>query len=155
MPSFKHTFCKTLILLFFIQGILISCSTKDSKGKKLTYQAVHNGDTAVLHLTAIDSSFYGQLERSHINLGKDSGYVRGKISGDTLQGDYYFKPFDTDKRERMPVAFLKKNNQLILGKGAIMIYLKIPYFDKKVPIDYTNPEFVFEKVNADKQLKLN
>ncbi len=71
--------------------------------------------------------------------------MRGDIKGDTLRGDFHFIS-NGGSWKRIPLALLKKENKLILGKGVIGTYFNLPCFVPGVPIDYKNSEFVFEQI---------
>ncbi len=72
--------------------------------------------------------------------------MRGIIVGDTLKGSFYYSPYGGGVLKRYPIALLKRKNKLLLGKGVISVYMGIPNFIKGEPIDYSNPEFIFEEV---------
>jgi hypothetical protein len=134
-----------LLCLMFL--FLISCNSKEEKDKynHSFYLAVKNKDTAVLDLNINDKRFYGRYEISHYKIGKDFGDVRGDINGDTLRGDFHYISFGGEWK-RIPLALLKKENKLFLGKGVIGTYFNLPCFIPDVPIEYNNPEFVFEEM---------
>ncbi|OYX84897.1 MAG: hypothetical protein B7Y83_06640 [Flavobacteriales bacterium 32-34-25] len=77
---------------------------------------------------------------------KDSGEIRGIISGDTLKGSFYYSSYGGGTLKRYPVAMLKRENKWLLGKGVISIYMGIPSYLKTEPIDYSDPKFIFEEV---------
>lgn len=134
-------------IFLFICLLLASCNSKEDKEKynhKL-YRAVNNKDTAVLDIHINDKRFYGRYEISHYGTGKDSGDVRGDLRGDTLRGDYHYISFGGNWK-RVPIAILQKNEKLYLGKGVIGTYFNLPCFVPEVPIDYKNPEFIFERI---------
>lgn len=134
------------IFLFFCL-LFISCNSKEDKDKynHVFYRAVSNKDTAVLDIHINDKRFYGRYEISHYKIGKDSGDVRGDIKGDTFRGDYHYVSFGGSWK-RIPIALLKKDNKLFLGKGVIGTYFNLPCFVPEVPIEYNNSEFVFERI---------
>jgi hypothetical protein len=51
-----------------------------------------------------------------MDIMKDSGYVRGKIVGDTLLGAYYYKSYGGLGLSK-PIALLMKEDKLLLGSG--------------------------------------
>ncbi len=128
-------------------AILLACADGKEKGKQFYYRAINDRDTALLHFTKLeDNSFFGQYEIRYGQFQKDSGEVRGIISGDTIKGSFYYQPYGGGVLKRYPIALLKQKNKLLLGEGVISVYMGIPSFLKGEPIDYSNPEFVFEEI---------
>lgn len=128
-------------------AMLYNCGDATKEGKYFYYRAVNNADTALLSFTKLeDNRFFGQYEIRYEGFHKDSGEVRGIISGDTIKGSFYYSPYGGGVLKRYPVALLKRNNKLILGKGVISVYMGIPSFLKGDTIDYSNSEFVFEEI---------
>ncbi|MDR7371579.1 hypothetical protein [Flavobacterium aquidurense] len=138
---------KTFIIVFVSALLLISCNSKEDKEKynHVFYRAVHKKDTAILDININDRRFYGRYEILYHRIGKDSGDVRGDLKGDTLRGDFHFIS-NGGSWKRIPIALLKKENKLFLGKGVIGTYFNLPLFIPEVPIEYNNSEFVFEKI---------
>lgn len=138
---------KNFITVFILFTFLISCNSKEDKDQynRVFYRAVNGQDTAILDIKLNDKRFYGRYEISYHKIGKDSGDVRGDLKGDTLRGDFHFIS-NGGSWKRIPIALLKKDNKLILGKGIIGTYFNLPLFLPDVPIEYNNAEFVFEKV---------
>ncbi|RKR05398.1 hypothetical protein C8C83_4745 [Flavobacterium sp. 90] len=138
---------KKIILVSLSIIFLISCNNKEDKSQynQVMYRAVHNKDTAILNLNINDKRFYGRYEISYYKIGKDSGDVRGDIKGDTLRGDYHYIS-NGGSWKRTPIAILKKENKLFLGKGVIGTYFNLPLFMPDQPIEYNKAEFVFEEV---------
>ena len=124
-----------------------SCAKDNKKEKRFFYRAINDEDTAILRFTKLeDNRFFGQYEIRYGESRKDSGEVRGIIVGDTIKGSFYYHPYGGGVLKRYPVSLLKQNNKLLLGKGVISVYMGIPSFLKGDPIDYSNPEFVFEEI---------
>ena len=138
---------KNFITVSFLSAFLFSCNSKEGKDKynRVSYRAVNGKDTAILDIKINDKRFYGRYEILYHKFGKDSGDVRGDMRGDTLRGDFHFIS-NGGTWKRIPIALLKKDNKLILGKGIIGTYFNLPLFLPDVPIEYNNAEFVFEKV---------
>jgi len=138
---------KNFITVFMLLIFLVSCNSKEDKEKynRIFYRAVHNKDTAILDININDKRFYGRYEILYYKIGKDSGNVRGDLKGDTLRGDFHFIS-NGGSWKRIPIALLKKENKLFLGKGVIGTYFNLPLFIPEVPIEYNNSEFVFEKI---------
>lgn len=143
---------KTLLFTFLMSGILICCNSKEDKDtyKRAVYRGVNKKDTATLTLNRNAERFYGQYEITHYQIGKDSGEVAGNIVGDTLRGSFYYKTHGGSWK-RVPLALLQKGNKLFLGSGVIGTYLNLPCYMPDIPIDYSNPEYLFEEIHATKK----
>lgn len=138
---------KSFFLLIIVFSLIISCNSKDKKEeyKKVLYRAVNGSDTAILTLNINERRFYGSYEILYHSIGKDSGDVRGDFRGDTLRGDFHYIS-NGGGWKRIPIALLKKNNKLYLGKGVIGTIYNLPCFIPEVPLEYKNAEFIFEEV---------
>jgi hypothetical protein len=138
-----------LIILFFILlvSLLYGCN-KENKFKKNEsfYRAINGNDTAFLSLSLNEKHFTGNYEIRYGTVGKDSGDVRGKISGDTLLGLYNYVTYGGNNNI-IPIALLRRGNKIYWGKGLAMSLMNVYFFSKDVQMDYDNSEFVFEKVN--------
>nr|WP_121271189.1 hypothetical protein [Pedobacter schmidteae] len=128
--------------------VIFGCSNGrvDRVDSKTVYRAIDKNDTATLSLRLRDQDFDGQLEINYHNLYTDSGGVTGIVKGDTLKGTYRFQHYGIETWRSIPIAILKKDDQLIMGSGAMEIYIGMTYFKKNAQIDYQNPKFVFKKV---------
>lgn len=137
---------KKLLPFLILMLILFSCNSKDKKSeyKHITYQAVNGKDTAILAININNKRFYGRYEILYHKIGKDSGDVRGDLKGDTLRGDFHFIS-NGGSWKRVPLALLKKEDKLFLGRGTIGIYFNLPCFMPGTPIEYNNSKFVFEE----------
>lgn len=142
MKIFIRTF---LALSVFICG----CDTSgvDHRTLNMKYRAVDKTDTALLHISITDSQFKGQFEIKYHGTVKDSGEVSGYVKGDTLVGNFLFQHYGMELKHRIPIALLNRDHKLIMGIGAMEIYLQRTYFKKNVPIDYKNVKFIFEPIN--------
>jgi hypothetical protein len=136
---------KNFVVVSILSAFLFSCTSKEDKYNRVFYRAVHDKDTAILDLNINGKRFFGRYEILYHEFGKDSGDVRGDFRGDTLRGDFHYIS-NGGTWKRIPIALLKKNNKLILGKGVIGTYFNLPLFLPDVPIEYSNSEFVFEKI---------
>ncbi|MFL9829234.1 hypothetical protein ACSV4D_07445 [Flavobacterium sp. ARAG 55.4] len=135
------SFCTIVCAVFY------SCADANKEGEYFYYRAINDRDTALLRYTKLeDNRIFGQYEVIYSQSRKDSGEIRGIISGDTLKGSFYYHPYGGGVLKRYPVALLKRENKLLLGKGVISIYMGIPFFLKGDTIDYSNPEFIFEEI---------
>lgn len=134
-------------VLIVLCTIIFSCEKNNEKGIQFSYRAVNDKDTALLRYSKLeDNRFFGQYEIMYGGSRKDSGEIRGIISGDTLKGSFYYSSYGGGVLKRYPVAMLKREDKWLLGKGIISIYMGIPFFLKTEPIDYSHPEFVFEEI---------
>lgn len=128
-------------------AIVFSCADGNKKEKQFYYRAIKDKDTVFLNFIKLeDNRFYGQYEIRYGQSRKDSGEVRGIISGDTIKGSFYYQPYGGGVLKRYPIALLKRKKKLLLGKGVISVYMGIPSYLKGDPINYSNPEFVFEEI---------
>jgi hypothetical protein len=141
---------KQIVLLFNLSLLFFSlsgCSQNevDRKVLKSSYIAINGSDTAWLNVVIGDASFKGQCEINFHNKYKDSGNIKGMIKGDTLIGDFHYLRYGLEWK-RIAIALLRKDDKLIMGKGAQGVYLKIPYFIPEIPIKYDSAKFVFQKI---------
>lgn len=129
--------------------ILSACSSSgtDEHEAKIWYQAIAKEDTANLKIKLTDRTFYGQLEINYNGQFKDSGEVSGIVKGDSLLGTYNYEHYGIKEPHRIPIALIKKDKKLIMGVGSMVIYMNIMFFDKKIPVDYQHPKFIFKKIN--------
>ncbi|MFH6962885.1 hypothetical protein ACHRVK_10835 [Flavobacterium plurextorum] len=137
---------KSLLFLFSIFAIIVSCNSKEEKNdyKQVFYRAVNKNDTAILVLNISDKRFFGRYEILYHKIGKDSGDVRGDIKGDTFRGDFHFIS-NGGSWKRVPLALLRKENKLVLGNGVVGTYMNLPCFLPGT-IDYKSSKFTFEEV---------
>ncbi len=142
----KNTTIATIAIPLLLLGMLLySCVHKGKQPKSTLYQAIKDKDTAILALHIDQDRFYGQYEMRYGKMGKDSGEVRGSIKGDSLRGVYTYISYGGSWK-KAPIALLKKNNKLFLGKGVEAILLGEPCYLPEVPVDYTTPGFIFEEI---------
>jgi hypothetical protein len=139
---FKLTFLALIITTYGCE----SRSKADKSDIKTLYSAVNKTDTARFNIKLTDKEFYGQLEINYRGLYKDSGDVTGIVKGDTLKGTFRFQHYGIENWHTIPIALLKKDNKLIMGEGAMEIYMGIYYFKKNMTIDYQAPKFIFQKL---------
>ena len=132
----------TILLLSLLYG----CNFKEKKEDRTFYRAINGKDTALLSLSINKNRFYGQYEIIYGKMGKDSGDVRGEIIGDSLRGVYNYVSYGGSWK-KVPIAFLRKNNTLLLGSGVASSLLGMPIYLPEVPIDYNNSAFIFEEIN--------
>lgn len=142
------------IIISIVTLVLVGCSffNKEEepldKSKLICYMAIDKGDTAWLQIDTTDRKIRGLFTMSYGGIRKMDGQVEGTINGDTLKGHYDFKVNKVDKWYRNPVAFLKKDNKLLMGVGEIIMVWGTGHFDQKVPIDFDKGRFVFSKTTC-------
>ena len=64
-----------------------------------------------------------------------------------IKNDFHYLHYGL-KWKRIAIAFLKKNDQLMMGEAKQTLYLDIPFFAKDTPIKYDSVKFVFKKSNG-------
>lgn len=109
------------------------------------YRATRGADTAFAELKVSEIDFRGILVITYSGGITDSGDVKGIAKGDTLIGDYSFQHYGLQQWHRKPIAFLKKNNKLIMGTGQTKMTFGVMHFDPNVVIDYANNPLVFSR----------
>ena len=146
MNKKKIKIANTINLFTILLLSLYGCDFRENKEKHSFYRAINGKDTAILSLTTYKNRFWGQYEIRYGKMGKDSGEVRGEFIGDTLRGAYNYISYGGSLKQA-PIALLKKNNKLLLGKGGASSLLDMPIYVPEIPIDYDNSAFVFEEIN--------
>ena len=108
---------RNLLIMVLLITFMIGCNKRKVEEKQHSFRAINGRDTAYLSLTTGDNYFMGKYEifYGHKTM-KDSGYVRGKIVGDTLLGAYYYKSYGGLGLSK-PIALLMKEDKLLLGTG--------------------------------------
>jgi hypothetical protein len=139
-----------LLVMLLLITFIIACNNRKVEEKQHSFRAINGRDTAYLSLTTGDNYFIGKYEifYGHKTM-KDSGYVRGKIVGDTLLGAYYYKSYGGLGLSK-PIALLMKEDKLLLGTGVQSSVLGLVFFTTDVPINYDQPIFIFEKFQKKK-----
>jgi hypothetical protein len=156
----KKTFIYLAIIAF---NSLISCNEGNNKShqklhsdllvKKQCFIALFRQDTALLRIDSFKSGkITGNLVMKYSKSPKYDGTLKGKFNGDTLFADYTFIT-DSVKTafNRNPLAFLKKENELVLGVGVIMVYPGGSFLSKSKPINFEKGRFRFKPVNCTNQ----
>jgi hypothetical protein len=125
----------------------------DSLATAECYVALDSNDKATLKLnTFADGKVTGNLLIAYHEKGKNDGTLEGKFSGDTLFVDYTFKiGTDNPTVYKNPLAFLKKDGQLVLGVGVIETYVGRSYFAKDKPIRFDKSKFIFDPAACEEQ----
>lgn len=142
----NHCFITVFLVLTMLTfSTLIGC--REPVKQTLSYQAVNKNDTAEINLNVRNKHFFGYCKINYNGSIINAGNIRGDVKGDTLIGSFRYRLPNTALFKSVPIALLKKNNRLIMGRGVISSYLNIPFYMEEVPIDYNNPKFVFSLVD--------
>ena len=114
------------------------------------YKAIYDKDTIDLKINTLkDGEITGNMDMVMANTPKYIGEIAGKYSGDTLFISYTF--IKADNKEvtfKNPMAFLKRDNQLILGNGKIEMTLGASHFIKGEPIDFDRVKYKLNPVDC-------
>lgn len=147
-----------LILLSLLSLTIYSCNqgsgtkapvkSADTVFRLSCYRAIDGKDTAFLQLKDFKKRTEGTLLFKFFKKAKNDGDLKGTYKGDTLFVNYGYHVGNESAWHINPVALLKKDGKLIMGVGKIGYLLGIPYFDKKVPIDFNAGRFTFEPVEC-------
>jgi len=127
-----------------LANILFFCSCNSTSSHTVEYVAIYKRDTAYLTLQMYETSYHGTLEIHGRGTDKEFGSVQGNIEGDTLLGDFLYKPYKAKLEKRRPLVLLRRENTLIQGSGSEQVYMGISYYSPK-SIHFDNPKFVFKK----------
>lgn len=121
------------------------------------YTAIYETDTATLRVkTDVDGRVsgdlyiaFGEMKPNTLEKVRNSGQIAGRFSGDTLFVDYSYTSGSINKTTfKNPLAFLKKDNKLVLGVGDIETHVGKSYFVSDKPIDFDIARFQFEPVDC-------
>lgn len=123
----------------------------DTIDRKTCFVAIDAKDTANLTLIKSDKDkITGHLVIDYVDKGKNEGEISGAYKGDTLFVDYTFKIGTANKTlYKNPLAFLKKDGQLVLGVGQIETTLGRSYFVKGKPISFDKGRFTFTPADCE------
>ncbi|GIZ09816.1 hypothetical protein [Flavobacterium sp. UMI-01] len=150
-------FCLSLLTIG-----LTSCKNNEDKKELLKkaaeeaitstscFQAIYDHDTLDLKLNTLkNGKINGDMVMNIANHQKKIGEIAGEYRGDTLFASYTFtlekKPEITFKN---PMAFLKRNDTLVLGNGKIETSMGASYFAKGSPIDFDRVKYKFTAINC-------
>jgi hypothetical protein len=120
-------------------------SGTDTLFKTSCYMAIDGKDTARMVLKSFDRGVKGKLLISYHNKDKDEGDFKGYYKGDTLLVDYGFRVGSKTTWYKNPLAFLKQNDQLLMGIGDMQNRWGRTYFVRGRPIDFRKGRFIFLK----------
>lgn len=118
------------------------------------YQAIYEKDTIQLKLNTLkNGKLTGNMIMKVAPSTVRTGEIAGEFHGDTLFADYTFKDLASqDKTFKNPMAFLKKDKQLILGNGTMQTTMGVTYLVKDKPIDFDRVKYKFDTAEcADKK----
>ncbi|WP_163409631.1 hypothetical protein [Flavobacterium ajazii] len=158
---------KKLVLSFLILSLagLQSCKNEEkqkeieaakAEGEKVVstqcYKAVYENDNIDLKLNTLKSGkISGNMSMKVSGAAERIGEIKGEFHGDTLFADYTFTEGADKKTFKNPMAFLKKDKQLILGNGTMQTTMGVTYLVKDKPIDFERVKYKFDTIDcADK-----
>ena len=115
------------------------------------YEAIYEQDTVRLKINTFDTGeIKGDMTMTIKNLPEKMGEIVGEFRGDTLFAIYTFiEGNNKDVTFKNPMAFLKRDNQLILGNGKIETTMGASYFVKGEPIDFEKVKYKLNAVDCD------
>lgn len=154
-----------LYLSFLALPLMFSCNrggsdNSKSKGRldaltdtvisKQCFIAVDQKDTATLTINNFENGkVNGHLLIKYVDKGKNDGQIEGAYKGDTLFVDYTFKIGTVNKTiYKNPLAFLKKDSNLVMGVGQIETHVGRSYFVKDKPISFEKGRFTFRPTDC-------
>jgi hypothetical protein len=110
------------------------------------YKAIYEKDTIELKLNTLKSGkLSGNMVMKVAAATERNGEIKGEFHGDTLFADYTFTEVtNKNKIFKNPMAFLKKDKQLILGNGTMQTTMGVTYLVKDKPIDFDRVKYKFE-----------
>ncbi|MBF4491914.1 hypothetical protein IR010_05115 [Flavobacterium sp. MR2016-29] len=114
------------------------------------YKAIYEKDTIDLKLNTLKSGkISGKMVMKAAAATEKTGEISGEFHGDTLFVDYTFiEVTNKNKTFKNPMAFLKKDKQLILGNGTMQTTMGVTYLVKDKPIDFDRVKYKFETVDC-------
>nr|WP_315154395.1 hypothetical protein [uncultured Flavobacterium sp.] len=114
------------------------------------YKSLYENDTIDLTINTLkNGKITGNMIMKIENMPNKIGKIAGEFRGDTLFADYSFIQGTNDKvKFKNPMAFLKHENELILGSGKIETYLGKSYFVKGTPIEFEKVKYKFTSVDC-------
>ena len=114
------------------------------------YKSLYENDTIDLTINTLkNGKITGDMIMKIENMPNKIGKIAGEFRGDTIFADYSFIQGTNDKVTfKNPMAFLKRENELILGSGKIETYLGKSYFVKGTPIDFEKVKYKFTTVEC-------
>ncbi|MDR7210089.1 hypothetical protein [Flavobacterium piscis] len=114
------------------------------------YKAIYDSDTIDLKLNTLkDGKIIGNMTMKIEFASEKTGEIKGEFRGDTLFADYTFTQGKNKQIFKNPMAFLKRDKELILGNGAIETSMGVSYFVKNKPIDFDKVKYKFTNIDCD------
>jgi len=114
------------------------------------YKALYEQDTINLKINNFkNGEVTGDMEMRLAKMPVKIGEIAGKYRGDTLFVSYTFiEGINKKLTYKNPMAFLKKENELILGNGQLETSMGASYFVKGTPIDFERVKYKFTTVDC-------
>ena len=114
------------------------------------YQAVYETDIVDLKLNTLKSGkITGNLVMKVAGSPEKTGEITGEFRGDTLFADYTFiEGTNKNKTFKNPLAFLKREEGLILGNGTMQTTMGVTYLVKDKPIDFDRVKYKFTAIDC-------
>ena len=114
------------------------------------YKAIYEQDTLDLKINTFkNGDVTGNMDMVVAKTPKRVGEIAGKFSGDTLYASYTFiQGGNKEVTFKNPMAFLKRNNQLVLGNGQIEVTLGASHFVKGEPIEFDRVKYKFDAIDC-------
>ncbi len=132
-----------IYFIFLMNIVLSSCNDHYPVAIKKKYIAIKESDTARAILEILPGTFKGTLEINYHGIYKDSGNIKGVVKGDTLIGEFNYQQYRLPAWMRKPLNLLKTKDQFIMGEGRVKYTFGRVHFDPKVPMIYSDTNFVF------------
>jgi len=145
----KSIFISCALLMVALQSCQTgtdSSAQKDTVFTKSDFIAVDGRDTAIMNLRTGNDIVEGKLVLKLYNQEDNDGFVRGSFKKDTLFVDYSFRKGAKKIIYKNPLAFLKRNGELVLGVGKMESMFGRTYLRKDVPIEFYQGRFTFKPV---------
>ena len=114
------------------------------------YKALYEQDTINLKINNFkNGEVTGDMEMRLAKMPVKIGEIAGEYRGDTLFVSYTFiEGINKKLTYKNPMAFLKKENELILGNGQLETSMGASYFVKGTPIDFERVKYKFTAVDC-------
>ena len=114
------------------------------------YKALYEQDTINLKINNFkNGEVNGDMEMRLAKMPIKIGEIAGEYRGDTLFVSYTFiEGINKKLTYKNPMAFLKKENELILGNGQLETSMGASYFVKDTPIDFERVKYKFTTVDC-------
>ena len=130
-----------------------------AEGEKIVssecYKAIYEKDTIDLKLNTLkNGKITGDMVMKVASSPERTGEIKGEFHGDTLFADYTFiVGANKNTTFKNPMAFLKREKQLILGNGTMQTTMGVTYLVKDKPIDFDKVKYKFTTIDCTDKLK--